>query len=211
MQNRKTAGEIQRKILQDETPYNYLEVAHALSDDIYPQLLESIKIYHNRIEEDEFCVVRVKAEDPLLKTVQRYKYYCWPYLPEPRPNQAVFLYNKPLDLIKKRLWVLPDALTMAKLATDIIVPDTHKTMQAWSIAFFEGRFFEYIRYEHGINMLSYRENYDLVCKEMAKAGIDFGKPAVPDPFDFSKITIENIVDTQKASVQEASFCSNTET
>lgn len=193
-----TAGQLAQKALSDNTKYDALEVGHAMSDDIEKHLYEAVKKYHDMIDEPEFCVVMVVAKDPLIKNLIRRKFYCWPYLPSPRPNQAVLLYNKKLGKITKRLWVLPSDIVMAELASLAIVDKRYKTMQAWSIAFFEGKFWEYIRYEHGINMLSEHEYFLKHREELLKAGCKIPDSNATEPFDFSKIHIEKIVDTQQA-------------
>jgi hypothetical protein len=198
VQMRKSAGELSKKALSDTTKYDALEVGHAMADDIEKHLYESIEIYKDMIDEPEFCVVMIKAEDPLIKNLIRRKFYCWPYLPSPRPNQAVFLYNKQLGQITKRLWVLPPDMVMAELASLAIVSKRYKTMQAWSVAFFEGKFWEYIRYEHDINMPSEHEYFTLHREELIKAGCKFSNASVSEPFDFEKIHIEKIIDTQEA-------------
>src|SRR5208337_4131248 len=96
---RKTAGELANKALSDTTKYDALEVGHALADDIEKHLYESVRKHRDIIDELEYCVVMIVAKDPLIHNLQRRKFYCWPYLPSPRPNQAVFLYNKTLDRI----------------------------------------------------------------------------------------------------------------
>ena len=118
---RVSAGELSRKAMADTTKYNALEVGYAMADDIEKHLYESVEKYKNMIDEKEFCVVMVVAKDPLIKNLTRRKFYCWPYLPKPRPNQAVFLYNKDLGRITKRLWVLPSDMVMAELASLQIV------------------------------------------------------------------------------------------
>jgi len=194
-----TAGELSKKALGDTTKYNALEVGHHLADDIEKHLYESIRKHKNIIDEKEFCVVMVIASDPLIKNLMRRKFYCWPYLPKPRPNQAVFLYNKTSDLITKRLWVLPSDVVMAELAgTNIIVDKRYQTMQAWSIAFFKGTFWEYIRYEHDIDMLSEHEYFLKHRKELIEAGCNLPNSNISEAFDFSKIQIQNIIDTQIA-------------
>ncbi len=197
-----TAGELSRKSLADTTKYNALEVGHAMADDIEPHLYEAAQNYHNMINETEYCVVMVIAKDPLIKNLIRRKFYCWPYLPSPRPNQAVFLYNKQLQRITKRLWVLPSDMVMAELASLAIVDKRYKTMQAWAISFFEGKFWEYIRYESGIDMPSEHEYLLEHRQELLDAGCKIPDSNDPEPFDFSKIHIEKIVDTQEASVQQ---------
>ena len=196
--NRITAGELSRKALSDPTKYDALEVGHAMSEDIEKNLYESIQKHLDIIDEPEFCVVMVIAKDPLIKNLVRRKFYCWPYLPKPRPNQAVFLYNKCLSKITKRLWVLPSDMVMAELASLCAVDKRYQTMQAWSIAFFEGKFWDYIRYEHNINMLSEHEYFLEHREELIKAGCKIPAPSLSEPFDFSKIHIEKIIDTQAA-------------
>lgn len=193
---RKTAGELSQQSLADKTKYDALEVGHAMSDDIEKHLYDSVQRHKHIIDENEFCVVMLISKDPLIKNLIRRKFYCWPYLPKPRPNQAVFLYNKPLDRIVKRLWVLPSDMVMAELAgTNIIVHKKYEKMQAWSVAFFKGTFWEYIRHEHGIDMLSEHEYFLKHRQELIEAGCKIPGPGDTDPFDFSKIMIEKIVDT----------------
>src|SRR6185503_19497483 len=146
-----TAGQLQKKAKSDTTDYNLLELGHAVTDDILEELRTCREIHNKIFDENEYCIVRQGALDPLLCTVKRYKYYGWLYLPKPRPDQTVFLYNKATDTFTKRLWSLPSAARMAQLAsTTTIVPKEYKEMQAWSVAFFKGTFWEYIRYQHDI-------------------------------------------------------------
>jgi hypothetical protein len=198
---RETAGEISNKLKSDTTKYDALEVGHAMADDIGDHLYEAARTYHDMINENEYCVVMIVAKDPLLSNLVRRKFYCWPYLPSPRPNQACFLYNKPLGRITKRLWVLPSDMVMAELATLSVVDSRYKTMQAWSLAFFDGKFWEYIRYEHGIDMLSETEYLSKHRDELLKAGCNIPDSHRAEPFDFSKIQIKQVVDTQTSSVE----------
>jgi hypothetical protein len=197
---RTSAGELSRKALSDTTKYDALEVGHAMAYDIENHLYEAVKNYHHIIDEQEFCVVMIVAKDPLIKNLVRRKFYCWPYLPKPRPNQAVFLYNKGLSKITKRLWVLPSDMVMAELASLAFVDKRYKTMQAWSVAFFEGKFWEYIRYESGINMPSEHEYFLQHREELIKAGCKVPDSSYSEPFDFDKINIEKVIDTQEALV-----------
>lgn len=198
---RKSAGEISSKLLSDKTKYDALEVGHAMTDDIDRHLYESVEKYKDMIDEKEFCVVMIVAKDPLIKNLIRRKFYCWPYLPSPRPNQAVFLYNKQLGRITKRLWILPSDIVMAELASLAIVDKRYKTMQAWSVAFFEGKFWEYIRYEHKIDMPSEHEYFLQHREELIKAGCKLPDASYSDPFDFDKINIEKVIDTKEALIE----------
>ena len=194
----KTAGEIQNKLNKDTTKYDALEIGHAMAEDIEKHLYESVNLYKNRIEEKEFCVVMVLAKDPLLKNVVRRKFYCWPFLPKPRPNQAVFLYNKNVDRIVKRLWILPSDAVMSELSDLKHVDKTYEKMQAWSIAFFNGTFWDYIRYEHDIKMLSETEYHLSKRDELLKTGIQVSAPDFADPFDFRKVSIKKVVDPKNS-------------
>lgn len=195
---RQTAGELSHKALSDTTKYDSREVGHAMVDDTMSEIRKCIEKHDAVFDEDEYCIVRVISEDPLIKNLKRFKYYGWLYLPSPRPNQAVFLYNKVKDTIR-RLWVLPSAMVMAELAgTNIIVHKKYETMQAWSVAFFKGVFWEYIRHEHGIDMLSEQE-YILAHKdELIKAGCKIPDSDFANPFDFSKISVKQVVDSENA-------------
>lgn len=197
-----TAGQLSIKAKRDQTKYDALEVGHAMADDIGEQLRQAIENYKPIIDEPEFCVVMVLAKDPLIDNVVRRKFYCWPYLPKPRPNQAVFLYDKQLDRITKRLWVLPCDMVMAELASLHHVDKRYETMQAWSIAFFKGTFWEYIRHEHGIDMPSEHEYFLQHRDELIKAGCKIPDSTAIEPFDFSKISIKKVVDPVDAVLTE---------
>lgn len=206
---RVSAGELSRKAMADETKYNALDVGHAMADDIQKHLDECIEKHLAYVDEsgthpfallDEFCVVMVIAKDNLIKNVIRRKFYCSPFLPSPRPNQAVFLYKRSAGRIVKRLWVLPSDMVMAELAEIPVVDKRYQTMQAWSIAFFEGRFWEYIRHEHNIKMLSQQEYLSQHREELIQAGCKLFDPNHTQPFDFEKIYIENVIDTKKPLV-----------
>ncbi len=201
-----TAGELSKKAYADTTKYDALEVGHYMAEDIGKHIKECIDKHRSIIDEDEFCVVMLLGKDPLIKNAIRRKFYCWPFLPSPRPNQAVFLYNKPLDTITKRLWVLPSDMVMAELAgTDIIVHKRYATMQAWSVAFFKGTFWEYIRHEHGISMPSEHEYFLAHRDELIKAGCKIPQSGFSDPFDFSKISIKKVVDPNVSPINQDSF------
>ena len=197
---RVTAGELSKKALSDITKYDALEVGHAMAEDIEKHLYESVQKYYKIFDEKEFCVVMVVAKDPLIKNLVRRKFYCSLYLPSPRPNQAVFLYSKSSGRITKRLWVLPSDTVMAELSSLAVVDKRYKTMQAWSIAFFQGTFWEYIRHEHDLDMLSEHEYFLKHREELIKAGCKIPDADYSEPFDFDKIQIEKIVDTQAAVV-----------
>ncbi len=210
--NKKTrisAGELSKKALSDTTKYNALEVGHAMTDDIDKHLNECLQKHLNYIDQegnypyrqlDEFCVVMVIAKDNLIKNVIRRKFYCSPFLPSPRPNQAVFLYKRSTGRIIKRLWVLPSDMVMSELASMNIVHKQYQTMQAWSVAFFEGKFWEFVRYESGTTILSQQEYISQHREELIQAGCKILDSDYSQPFDFDKINIEKVIDTQEALV-----------
>jgi hypothetical protein len=191
---RLTAGQASVKASSDRTKYDSLEVGHALCDDILNQIWICIDKHKPIIDEREFCVVMVIASDPLIHNVMRRKFYAWPYLPSPRPNQSVFLYRKGSDDIQ-RLWVLPEANAMAVLSTMGFVAPRYRTMQAWSNAFFNGEFWEYIRKEHQIFMLSESEYLDANREKLIKSGCKQSDSLPAEPFDFSKIRTDKVVNT----------------
>ncbi len=205
MTKRLTAGELSLKAASDTTKYKAREVGEHLSESIAEQLKICVENHYNIIDEREFCVVMVIASDPLIPNLMRRKFYAWPYLPSPRPNQSVFLYNKVKNQFTRRLWVLPSAMVMAELAsTNIIVDKVYQTMQAWSVAFFKGTFWEYIRHEHGIDMLSEREYFLANREKLIEAGCKPIDATYFEPFDFSKIGPDNVIEPVESAVSQFS-------
>jgi hypothetical protein len=190
---KKTAGQLSLQASQDTTKYKSIDVGHALCDDIMPQLIECVQKHEKLIDEPIFCVVMVLAGDPLIKNVLRRKFYAWPYLPKPRPNQAVFLYRKATQQFQ-RLWVLPNAWTMACLSTLTHVDPQLVTMKIWSEAFYKGNFWETIRAENNLKLESEQEYLDINREKLLDACGDKVAPRGADPFDFSKINVNKVVD-----------------
>jgi hypothetical protein len=205
-----TAGEVHNKLLKDTTKYDALEVGHALADEIMPHLRQCIENHKQIIDENEFCIVMLIAEDPLISTVKRRKFYAWPYLPKPRPNQSVFLYNKGLDAITHRLWILPSAMVMAELHSLAHVDKRYKTLKAWSDAFYKGwrfdkktkgfynadpfHFWKFVRKDQKIDMPSEHEYFLKHREELIQAGCKIPDANFTEAFDFSKIAIKKVVD-----------------
>jgi hypothetical protein len=215
---RVTAGELANKALKDTTKYEALEVGHAMTDDITPELRKCIENHKTIINENEFCIVMLIAKDTLIHNLIRRKFYAWPYLPKPRPNQAVFLYNKGLDKITHRLWVLPSDVVMAELHSLPHVDKRYQTMKAWSDAFYKGwkfvkttgekdtgkfvntdpfYFWNYVRQDQKISMPSEHEYFLHHRDELIQAGCKIPTSSDTEPFDFSKVHIEKIVDAQE--------------
>ena len=211
-----SAGELSRKAMADTTKYDALEVGYALADEIYPELRKCIENHKNIIDENEFCIVMLIAKDPLIHNLMRRKFYAWPYLPKPRPNQSVFLYNKGLDTITHRLWILPSDMVMAELHSLPQVDKRYMTMKAWSDAFYKGwkfdkisksfynsdpkYFWNYVRDDQNITMPSEHEYFLEHTEELIKAGCKLPTTNSAEPFDFDKINIKKVIDTQEALI-----------
>lgn len=190
---RMTAGEMSLKAAYDENKYDSLEVGHALTEDIAKELAECVRRHNPIFDEEKYCVGYVIAADPLLKNVMRRKFFAMLYLPSPRPNQAVFLYNKVFDRFEKRLWVLPNPATMAELSEMPVVSKDYALMKAWSDAFFEGRFWQFIRKQHDIDMLSEIEYLKANRDKLIKSGCKEIQSPLSQSFDFSKIATNKVV------------------
>lgn len=190
-----TAGELSAKAYQDSTRYNSMEIAHALTEDIAEQLMTCALNHEKIFDEEEFFVCYVLAGDPLLKNLMRRKFFGLLHLPNPRPDQAVFLYNKKRGQFIKRLWILPNAETMALLSESIIVEKGFELMKFWSDAFFSGDFHEKIRKQHNINHLTEKEYLKVNADKYIQAGMKQTDVLIPQPFDFAKIQANQVVHT----------------
>jgi hypothetical protein len=171
-QNRQTAGELSKKALSDTTVYNATEVGQAMVEDIEKHLYDAVKNYIDKIDQEKFCVVMLIGKDLLLTNLIRRKFYCWPFLPKPRPNQAVFLYEKSKDKITKCLWILPCDAAMSELASLTAVHKKYKNMQKWSKAFFDGKFWDTIRNESRIDLKSEYECLQELMRENSNLRLD---------------------------------------
>ena len=190
---RKTAGEMSLKAASDTSLYDPLEVAHALTDDMATQLQICAETHAKIFDMDEFCLILVIASDPLIQGVRRHKYTAFPFLPKPRPQQTVFTYNKRNGNCK-RLWCLPNAKTMAIISEMPTVSEAWKATKYWCDSFFKHTFFDDIRKMHGIDMMTESEYLNAHRAEFVKAGADELEGLHSDPFDFSKVTVKQVVD-----------------
>lgn len=197
MTKRKTAGELSLAASADTTRYNSLEVAHALADEVEKELFICARRHNTIFDEEEFCIGYVIATDPMIQNVMRRKFFAMLYMPSPRPNQSVFLYNKMQDQITKCLWVLPNPATMAELSELTIVDKKYRRMKAWCDAFYEKRFWPFIRSENKISLLSEIEYLNANREKLIKAGCKEGKPPSSEAFDFSKIAGNKVVNPIK--------------
>lgn len=191
---RLTAGALSLKAKADNTKYDPLEVAQALADDISRQLHICAEIHSKIFDMEEFCIILVVAGDPLIHGIRRHKYTAFPFLPKPRPQQSVFLFKKSNQSFR-RLWSLPDAKVMATISEmSYVAPQWHST-KVWSDAFFRHDFHEVIRKQNGINMLTETEFLNLHREELIQAGCQEVDSSFTEPFDFTKIAIKKVVDS----------------
>lgn len=199
MEKKETAGALAVKAASDSTRYDLIEAAHAANEGLAEQMQLCINTHNQIFDEEWYCICFVYAKDPLIPYgLKRRKFYGYPYLPSPRPEQTVFLYNKSKDRLEKRLWSLPDWKRMALLSELSSVDEEWKDMKRWSDAFYAGRFWETIRKDHNITMQSEIEFLNANREKLIQAGCKQVDSTFADSFDFSKVTVNKIVDTGNA-------------
>jgi len=197
-----TAGALAVKAAMDPTNYDSLEVGHALTEDVAKELAICAFRHRDIFNEDEYVVGYVLAGDPIIKNVVRRKYYADLFMPSPRPNQAVFLFNKRLDKFTHRLWTLPNAWTMAVLSELSIVGPQWREMKAWCDWFYKPKFWEKVRQQHKITLPSRYEYLNAHREELIKAGCKEVPAGFTEPFDFGKITTYKVIDPDVALTYE---------
>lgn len=190
---RKTAGEMCLKAASDNTKYQSMEVAYAMTKDIEEQLYICADRHNHILGEDEYCIGYVLATDPLLKNVMRRKFFAMLYLPSPRPSQTIFLYDKRASAITKRLWTLPNPATMAELSECMIVHPSWKQMKGWCDAFFDLRFWPYIRKESQIDLLSESEYLNRHRKEIVASSPNQVNPLFTKTLDPVEAMVNQVV------------------
>jgi hypothetical protein len=213
---KKTAGELSLKAAADNTVYDPLEVGYALTDGVVEQLMICAKKHESLFDEDEFFLGLFIASDPLIKNLRRHKYAAFLFMPMPRPEQSVYIYNRHSQKIK-RLWSLPSAFVMATISNMPFVAPQWQLTKSWCDAFFYGwkpiiengkvirienttphHFHNLIRKQNNIFHYNEKEYLDSHRQELIQAGNQDMNSTTPDAFDFSKVTIEHIIDTKTA-------------
>jgi hypothetical protein len=203
-EERKTAGELQHQILKDQTKYNPVEAGMSFTQEIVDELGKCIDKHNKIFNEDEYFLVMQLAGDPLLVTVIRRKFYADLYLPDPRPRQSVFLYSKKQQRVIKFLWALPDVEAMEVLTEmGSNVHPAYQRMQVWCKAFYAGSFWTTIRKENGISHLSKSEYLNTHRAELIEASGKEVEVLRPDTFDFSKVMVHKVIDSQKPLLDKA--------
>lgn len=191
--SRDTVGKQVLLASQDKTKYDPLEVAYAITDDVYAQLLICARRHSNIFDEKEYFLSLIVAGDPLIHGIRRHKYAAWLYLPSPRPEQSVYLYNKSTEQIT-RLWSLPNAKIMAVISEMKSVSPKWQQTKTWCDAFFNKNFWHLIRKENASEWLSEHEFLNAHREELIQSGGDQVSPDIPEAFDFSKVTPNQVVD-----------------
>lgn len=194
---RKTAGENCIKASKDEHIYDPLDIGYALTDNVGKQLQICADIHESIFDENEYFLVLLVVGDPLLKNIRRHKYCALLYLPQPRPQQTVFLYNKISKSIR-RLWCLPDARVMAIISEMPNVSPKWIRTKRWVDSFYSGTFFQDIRKEHNISHLCEKEYLDSNREKLIEAGCKYPNSLVSKPFDFTKIKTNQVIDSNQS-------------
>lgn len=199
-----TAGAKSLKAASDWSNYDGIEVAEAQMWDTPKNVFDCAHRHMSIFDEQEYFIVMVRAGDPLIHGLVRQKFYAYMYLPSPRPEQAVWLYNKALDKVQF-LWALPPAKVMAAITEAHVVSKKWERTRGWCKAFFEGSFWTHIRNQHNIKHLSEHEYLLANKSRLIEASGDQVKPLGADTFDFGKIAVDKVVDLKTVSSHQSSL------
>lgn len=194
---KKMAGQLHREAVADTTRYDAVEVGHELASDVLEQVWTCIDRSKEFLDVPEFCVVMLICDDNILLSAKRRKFYAWPFLPEPRPRQTVFHYRKDNDTVC-RLWSLPTPEVMAVMSCMPTVDSKFLQTKGWVEAFYRwtkrsyfglgtSHFFDYIRKESDIKMLTEREHTKRLSEVKAVDCVqDQIETLIPQEFDAFK-------------------------
>ncbi len=199
-----TAGAKSLKAAGDSSRYCGIEVAEAQMHDVSKQVFKNAHDHVDKFDEPEFFVVMVRASDPLIHGLVRQKFYSYPYLPSPRPEQAVWIYYKAQDRVKF-LWSLPPAKVMAALSEANVVDKKWKRSKGWCDAFFDGSFWTHIRKESNLTHLSEHEYLHANREKLIQASGDQVAPLDSDAFDFSQITTNQVINSKTVGSDQGVF------
>ena len=186
-----TVGEKQHKASLDSTKYDAREVAYGRMETA-PEMFEQCAKRHCKIfDEDEFFVVSLIVYDPMIKNLRRNKYYADLFMPAPRPQQTVFLYNKVHDTWRY-MWTIPDPVTIVEISEALYVPKEDRRVKQWIDAIYNRTFWPTIRKMHGIDHLSREEFVELNRDKIPSHVADKGDPLRAETFDFSKVNFGEV-------------------
>lgn len=212
----KTAGVLQNE-LREKTldPCTHLDLGYAFTDDTYKGVIECIEKHWNVFGDHvtKFCVFCVLCPgEGELKYVIRRKFAAWPYLPDPMPNQSVWMIDRTTETAIF-LWSLPTPEKMAEVSESFTYLIEEGRTKIWCDAFFKGfiHFWEAIRNMHGIDLLSESEfnfrNWKMGGKHISDDVLGLNSDASYLP----EIRIKKLETMGNAAVQELSndFVGNT--
>lgn len=204
IEQNKTAGVIQNEIVaKDHGSYSAYDLGYAICDG-YGEELERCVSNHQMLlskndelkrifPNNEYCVIVQYATDPLLVTLVRRKYVPWPDLPDPRPQQDVWCYNQATGNIKL-LWSLPSAWSMAQLSESCSLSKEDQNRAMWSRWWyrFDGKFWENIRKQHGISLMSEHEIMSINREKGTKPFNEDAPGLDPDTFYLPEVRIKKL-------------------
>lgn len=193
----KTAGVLHNELgKKDLDSCTHLDLGYAFTDDTYKGVLECIERRWNLFGDHvkKFCVYCILAtgEGNLVNVIRR-KFEAWPHLPEPCPNQAVWLIDKEEETAMF-LWELSTPMRMAELASGFPITSEEERRRKWSCAFFQGfpAFWDCIRKMHDIDFLSESEFNDRNRKMGGKYVDDSSLGISSDPLYLPEIRIKKL-------------------
>jgi hypothetical protein len=186
-----TAGEKCFKASQDTSFHDPLDIAMADLEGVYENLTQCAHSHISKIGEPHFFIVMLICTDVLIKGLQRRKFYADIFLPDPRPNQLVCMYEKKLDSMK-RIWSLPSPAVMAVISSTDLVDDVWKMTKYWCDAFYNRDFHQKIRDQWKITDLSREESKksSLYRENIIKFRSQNDCPFLSKPFDAFKTVVQ---------------------
>lgn len=164
---KKTTAQINNENLKDTTNYDAMEIAEQGVNTLEKQLQIAIDRGRQQFSENVFSVIMLFKQDPRQTTVLKRVFTASPFMPKPRPDQAVWVYNRITDKLTF-MWSLPNAHITSCLSVMLAPPKYWQRTATWCRAFFEGRLVDLIRKETGITLETEREFLRSHREELAK-------------------------------------------
>ena len=197
-----TAGAKSLIALGDNAIYDGREVSEAKFWDVPKQLFECAHRHIPIFGEEEYFAVMQVAGDPLIYTLERHKFYCDLFMPDPRPEQVVFLYNKTLDQMQF-LWSLPPAKIMCTISEAHVVDRKWRRTKLWCDAFYQGKFWGLIRKQNNITHLSKIEYLSANKSRLIEASGKNVESFLANTFDKGQVTVEKVVNLKQSSTSKS--------
>lgn len=203
----KTAGVLHNELgTKESEKCTHLDLGYAFTDETYKGVIECIDRHWTTFGDHvkKFCVFCVLTPgEGNLKYVVRRKFAAWPYLPDPMPNQSVWLIDKENETALF-LWALPTPEKMAELSEMYTYMAEERRTKIWCDSFFKGFpvFWESIRKMHQIDLLSESEFNDRNRKLGCKFVDDLTLGVNSDPFYLPDIRIKKLETMSNVSLQK---------